>query len=474
MKNLLLTVVVGFASGLAGSYVFYSAQPEANPVDTAATVHEAVYEGPRVEVAQPQGVLPSLPAEAIDFAAAANKVIPCVVYINNISKRGTYSFFDYLFDEGSQTQVSTGSGVIFTSDGYVVTNNHVVETAERIEVVYNKKAYEAELIGTDPSTDLAVLKIQASNLPVITLGDSKALQVGEWVVAVGNPFSLSSTVTAGIVSAKGRRIGVTEDRFPIESYIQTDAAINPGNSGGALVNKNGELVGINAAILSRTGSYSGYSFAIPIDIAQKVVRDLIRHGVVQRAFLGGNVIEYDYQNAKKYNLPVPEKDFRGVLIERVTTDGPADLAGLKPGDVITRINATDVNSKSSFEEELSLLSPGEKVTLSYLREGKPGTASLTLVNREGMTELIKRVVVSAETLGANLEAVEYGVKITKIREGIFSRLGVPENYTLITINRVRVKSPAEVIDFFEKYKGRVSLYGVNSAKEVIPYNFTLR
>jgi hypothetical protein len=196
--------------------------------------------------------------------------------------------------------------------------------------------------------------------------------------------------------------------------------------------------------------------------------------VVQRAFLGGNVIEYDYQNAKKYNLTVPEKDFRGVLVERVTTDGPADQAGLKPGDVVTRINATDVNSKSSFEEELSLLSPGEKVTLSYLREGRPGTASLTLVNREGKTELIRRVVVSAETLGANLEAVEYGVKITRIREGIFSRLGVPENYTLISINRVRVKSPSEVIDFFEKYKGRVSLYGVNSAKEVIPYNFTLR
>ncbi len=473
MRNFIATVVVGFLAGIAGAYVFYRHQADLPKMESAPALQEAVYNGPADLPAQNRTAA-SLPAEAIDFAAAANRVIPCVVYINNISKRGTYSFFDYLFDESSKTQVSTGSGVIFTADGYIVTNNHVVETAERIEVVYNKKAYEAELIGTDPSTDLAVLKINASNLPVIILGDSKAVQVGEWVVAVGNPFSLSSTVTAGIVSAKGRRIGVTEDRFPIESYIQTDAAINPGNSGGALVNKNGELIGINAAILSRTGSYAGYSFAIPIDIAQKVVRDLIRHGVVQRAFMGGNVIEYDYQNANKYRLEVPTREFKGVLLERVTTDGPADKAGLKPGDVIVTVNNAEVNTKSTFEEEISLLSPGDKIALNFLREGKPVTATLTLINREGTTELIKRVIVSAETLGANLEAVEYGVRITKIRDGIFSRLGIPENYTLISINRVRVKDPQEVIDFFDKYKGRVSLYGINSGKEAIPYSFTLR
>lgn len=198
-----------------------------------------------------------------------------------------------------------------------MTNNHVVESAERLEVILNKRAYKAELIGNDPSTDLAVLKIDEKNLPAIAIGNSSDLKVGEWVVAVGNPFSLSSTVTSGIVSAKGRRIGILEDKFPIESFIQTDAAINPGNSGGALVNKKGELVGINTAILSRTGSYTGYAFAIPVDIAKKVVSDLVKYGVVQKALYGGNVVEYDYQNAEKYNLDTDVKKFNGVLLESI-------------------------------------------------------------------------------------------------------------------------------------------------------------
>lgn len=411
----------------------------------------------------------------VDFSLAATRAIPSVVYINSISQGASYSYWDLLFGGGGpQTRVSSGSGVIFKTDGYIVTNNHVVGSAEKIEVVYNKRVYEAELIGTDPSTDLAVLKINATNLPAIALGTSQTLQVGEWVVAVGNPFSLSSTVTVGIVSAKGRRIGILEDKFPIESFIQTDAAINPGNSGGALVNKAGELVGINTAILSRTGSYTGYAFAVPVDIARKVVDDLIKYGIVQKGFYGGNVVDYDYQYARKYNLG-DVQNFTGVFLESVEDKGPAAQAGLKAGDIITKINDVVVNSVSTFEEEISYRYPGDNVTITYVRNGKIAAAALTLVNRSGTTEKVKRKIVTSKTLGAQLEATDYGVKVFKIGdEGYMKRLGVPENYTIISINRVKVNDPEDVIEFFEKYKGRVSLYGINGAREVIPYNFMLR
>lgn len=418
----------------------------------------------------------TVPAEAIDFSAAAAKAIPSVVFINSISQSGsTYSYWDLLFGNmGNQQRVSTGSGVIFSADGYIVTNNHVIETAETIQVLYNKKVYDAELIGTDPSTDLAVLKIEETGLPAVTLGSSQALAVGEWVVAVGNPFSLSSTVTAGIVSAKGRRINVVEDKFPIESFIQTDAAINPGNSGGALVNKDGDLVGINTAILSGTGSYTGYAFAVPVDIARKVVNDLIRYGIPQKSFFGAKVLEYDFQNARKYKLNTQVKEFRGVLVGEIERNGAAAQAGLQPGDIITRINQSEVNSKSAFEETISYQSPGDKITVFYTREGKPAQTSVTLLNRNGETQLIRRKIYSDATLGATLEAVEYGVKVFKIQNGIFRKINLPENYTIVSINRQRVKDPQEVIDFFNKFKGRVYLYGFTSSKQEVPISFILQ
>ncbi|MFZ1808951.1 MAG: trypsin-like peptidase domain-containing protein, partial [Cyclobacteriaceae bacterium] len=279
--NTLKTIVIGFLAGIAGAYAFFTyqiedgalSQSEEGPFNVASYTSEDTYR-PTITAPRENSSLAN-----VDFSTAAELSIPSVVYINSISQSGaSYSYWDMLFNGRSQTQVSSGSGVIFTNDGYIVTNNHVVESAEKIQVIYNKKVYDAELIGTDPSTDLAVLKIEETNLPAITLGSSTNLSVGEWVLAVGNPFSLSSTVTAGIVSAKGRRINIVDDKFPIESFIQTDAAINPGNSGGALVNKNGELVGINTAILSRTGSYTGYAFAVPIDIARKIVEDLVKYG----------------------------------------------------------------------------------------------------------------------------------------------------------------------------------------------------
>jgi serine protease Do len=467
-------IALGFFAGLLGAYVFHTFFVEkTNDVQPfEASYHESSYDTPPTT-----GLNESMevPVDGTDFSVAAMRAIPSVVYINSISQGASYSYWDLLFGgSGNQTRVSSGSGVIFSQDGYIVTNNHVVEAAERIEVNYNKRVYPAELIGTDPSTDLAVIKIKETNLPAISIGKSSSLQVGEWVVAVGNPFSLSSTVTAGIVSAKGRRIGILEDKFPIESFIQTDAAINPGNSGGALVNKLGELVGINTAILSKTGSYTGYAFAVPVDIAKKVADDLIKYGIVQKAYFGGNVVEYDYQNAKKYGLDTNVKNYNGVLLERLEEKGAAMEAGLKLEDIIIKINNTDINSKSAFEEELSNRYPGDKITVTYIREGKTNTTTVTLKNRNGETELVKRKIFSSATLGAQLEGTEYGVKVFKLKEGYLQKLVIPENYTIISINRVRVKDPQEVIDFFENYKGRVVLYGMNSSREAIPYNFILR
>ena len=475
--NTFKTILIGFIAGLAGAYTLFSYQTEKAKREPVQSQFQASNNEPaetyRPTIAEPGSTSSS---ENVDFSSAAAKATPSVVYINSISQSGaSYSYWDLLFGgNGSQTQVSSGSGVIFSQDGYIVTNNHVIESAEKIQVLLNKKSYDAELVGTDPSTDLAVLKIKETGLTAITLGSSKNLAVGEWVIAVGNPFSLSSTVTVGVVSAKGRRINVVEDKFPIESFIQTDAAINPGNSGGALVNKNGELVGINTAILSRTGSYTGYAFAVPVDIAKKVVEDLIRYGLPQKAIFGGDIMEYDFQNAQKFDMDLSVKDFKGVLLGTVTKGGAADKASLHDGDIITKINAIEINSKSDFEEELSYHYPGDKITITYMRDGKTSTTAINLLNKNGDTDTVKRKIVIDGTLGVNLEASDYGVKINKIHEGVFKRLGLPENYTIISINRQRVKDPQDVIDFFTNYKGRVILYGMTSSKQELPLSFNLR
>lgn len=479
MKTTFKVIVLGFFSGLAGSYTgyHYFIEPLAGRHTPQADFHSVNYDPPE-NATSARASLPAteiVPAE--DFSDAASRATPSVVYINSISKGVSYSNWDWFFGDspGGQTKVSSGSGVIFTADGYIVTNNHVIASAERIEVNYNKRVYPAELVGTDPSTDLAVIKINGNNLPAISLGNSKDLNVGEWVIAVGNPFSLASTVTAGIVSATGRKIGILQDKFPIESFIQTDAAINPGNSGGALVNKRGELVGINTAILSRTGSYTGYAFAVPVDIARKVFSDLVKYGIVQRAVFGGAVVEYDYANAKKYNLDTKVENYQGVLLNSVDRDGPAIEAGLKPGDIITRVNGVAVNSQSAFEEELSYRYPGDKITITYFRDNKQTTTTVTLVNTDGTTEIIKRDIVESKFLGAHLESTQYGVKVFRIQENsVFKQLGVPENFTIVALNRVRVKKPEEVVDFFQKFKGRGSIYGVNTSRQQIEIPISIR
>jgi serine protease Do len=480
MGTTIKILAIGFIAGLSGTWIGYQylIKPSLLQIQQAEPQFNAVnYESPVVRHSSES--VNTIPASApVDFSEAAAKATPSVVFINSISEGVSISYWDWFFGEGGngrQTQVSSGSGVIFTADGYIVTNNHVVASAERIEVNYNKRTYSAELIGTDPSTDLAVIKINETNLQPITLGNAKNVQVGEWVIAVGNPFTLASTVTAGIVSAKGRRIGILEDKFPIESFIQTDAAINPGNSGGALVNKSGDLVGINTAILSRTGSYTGYAFAVPVDIARKVFDDLVKYGIVQKAVIGASVVEYDYETAKKYDLDTNVKSYNGVLLERLDREGPAIGAGLKLGDIITKVNNADVNTQSAFEEELSYHYPGDKISIAYLRDGKPGNTTLTLVNRLGTKEIIKRKIISAPSLGAQLEATDYGVKVFKLEQNsVLRRIGVTENFTISEINREPITDPKEVIEFFDKFRGRGYLFGINSSRQRLQIPFIIR
>jgi Do/DeqQ family serine protease len=404
----------------------------------------------------------------VSFVEASQKSTGSVVFIKNFS--GTdprrYSMFDYFFGTGPAPQVSTGSGVIISKDGYIITNNHVIDQAETIEVVHQKRTYQAKLVGTDKNTDIAVLKIEAENLPQITLGNSRNLQIGEWVLAVGNPFNLTSTVTAGIVSAKERQINILGGDFPLESFIQTDAPINPGNSGGALVNSNGELVGINTAILSRTGSYTGYGFAVPVDIAMKVANDLIKFGEVQKAIPGVDVVEVTPELAEEMKL----KSLDGVIITYVLPEGSGKNAGLQKDDVITKVADWKITGKGSFEEALSYYYPGDKVTVEYIRDGSPKTAQLTLQNLEGETGVIKREYYSSALLGARLEAVNtvekdrlkipYGIKITSLTRGYLRDLGFRDGYVITHINQIPAKNPNEAGKYLEEFSGRLRLEGV--------------
>lgn len=490
MQNSLKIIVLSFVTGLGGAFTYDLIKPEQQVSPTTEST-------PAVQVANHDSSNTlysdrysrvSLPDANTDFVAASRSSTQSVVYIKNISER-TYSrsYLDWFFDvnPSSQTQISSGSGVIYSSDGYIVTNNHVVQNADRLEVVYNKRIYNAELIGTDPSTDLAVLKIETQNLPVIPRGSSKELQVGEWVIAVGNPFNLTSTVTAGIVSAKGREINILQGKFPIESFIQTDAAINPGNSGGALVNRNGELVGINTAILSRTGSYAGYGFAVPIDIVKKIVGDLIEYGEVQKAFFGGEVSDFNASIANRLDISISnDVELRGVLLGYVQSDGAAAKAGLEEGDIILKVNDVEVDSRSQFEEELSYHSPGDKITLTYKRGDKIAEAQLILTNREGTTSILKREIYTSESLGAQFETVPkverdilgigYGVRVFNIGNGLLKRVGITEDFIITDINRNPIKDPQRLVEILEKIRGRVIIEGMNRQGREGYYSFYLR
>ncbi len=416
-----------------------------------------------------------------DFTAAAELSTPAVVHVKSnmmVQTRNMWNMdpFGGFFDDGwgfgrpqQHNAQSTGSGVITTPDGYIVTNNHVVNDAQSVEVVLEDgRTYTAQVVGTDPSTDLALLKIDETNLPILTFGNSDNLRVGEWVLAVGNPFNLTSTVTAGIVSAKARNINILKDKMAIESFIQTDAAVNPGNSGGALVNARGELVGINTAIASNTGSYSGYSFAVPVEIVKKVIDDLMNHGIVQRAFLGANLIELNGDVAKKVGV----QQTHGVYIDGVMEGGSAQYAGLRKGDIITAIDGKELRNSAELTEYVGRHRPGDRVQLTIIREGDKTEVPVELRNSKGTTDIVERNDSEAlEALGAELEelsanelnklGLKGGVKITKLKEGKLQQYtSIRPGFIITTIDNQVVTSIEHLQKILNNKSGGVMMEGL--------------
>lgn len=422
-----------------------------------------------------------------DFTLAAEKSVNAVVHIKttataeNPNYQNPFYHFFYGPNNPREFQLqSAGSGVIVSSNGYIVTNNHVIAGADEIEVVLNnKKTYKATLVGTDPQTDIALLKIEAENLPYLTYGNSNEAKVGEWVLAVGNPFNLTSTVTAGIISAKGRNINIlsrdpSSGISPIESFIQTDAAVNPGNSGGALVNTKGELIGINTAIKSNTGSYAGYSFAVPVNIVKKTIADIIEFGSVQRAFIGVNISNIDEKISAENNL----NSLNGVYINDLSNNGAAEKAGIKKGDIITHIDGTPVNDVAELQEKIGQYRPGNKVMATILREGKEMDFEIVLRNIEGKTELLsnRNSASKVKLLGAELEdlnseeanklKITNGVKVSKLFSGKLKNMGVKEGFIITKIDNIPVKDVEHFSKIIQNKKGGILLEGVypNGAK----------
>jgi Do/DeqQ family serine protease len=370
--------------------------------------------------------------------------------------------FEYFFgpQQGRQQQEipmqeGSGSGVIISEDGYIVTNNHVIDRSKEIEVTLNdKRTYKAKLIGADPNTDIALIKIEAENLPVVLFGNSDSLKVGEWVLAVGNPFNLTSTVTAGIVSAKARNINIINSQMKIESFIQTDAAVNPGNSGGALVNTRGELVGINTAIASQTGSYAGYSFAVPVSIAQKVVSDLRQFGAVQRAILGVQMGDITDELAKEKKL----KTLEGAFVGEVVENSAAEKAGIKAEDVIIKINDVAIKSSSELQEQIGRYSPGDKVSITVLRDNKEISLKAELKNMQGNTSLVTADA-KIDVLGAEFAEVSekikskfnlsYGLEVKSLTKGKFHDAGIKEGFIIVKINNQAIRTVDDVETAFD-------------------------
>lgn len=426
----------------------------------------------------------SVAAENTDFTMAAESAVHGVVHImatqnadESASQRQYIDPFEYFFGFGgggsfqrpkAQPRVGAGSGVIISTDGYIITNNHVIEGADELEVTLNdNRKFDAKLIGTDPATDIALIKIDAKDLPTIPFGDSEKLKVGEWVLAVGNPFNLTSTVTAGIVSAKGRGISLgSGDKSKIESFIQTDAAVNPGNSGGALVNTKGELVGINTAIYSETGSYAGYSFAVPISIAGKVASDLKQYGTVQRAVLGVQIIgvgdimdqlsmpnvpdKYKEElKGMKENIKVSE----GAYVAEFADRSVAKEAGIEVGDVIISVNGVKVKSANALQEQIGKYRPGDKVTVKVNRKGTEKSFEVQLKNAQGSTKVVTPSD-GTELLGGAFKAltdkekreygVSYGIEVTGLTNGKLKDAGIKKGFIIMVVNNQRVKTPEDL------------------------------
>jgi len=435
-----------------------------------------------------QKVIYPLAASAgnIDFVPAANNSIHSVVHIKT-KVRATRSqsinpFYRFFYDHGysPEAQMGSGSGVIISGDGYILTNNHVIANADEVEVTLNdQRSYTAQVLGADPNTDLALLKIEDSDLPYIEYGNSEEVEVGQWVLAVGNPFNLTSTVTAGIVSAKGRSINILQEEFAIESFIQTDAAVNPGNSGGALVNTRGELIGINTAIASNTGSYAGYSFAVPVNIARKVVDDILEFGTVQRAFIGVSIRDLNGKLAAEKGLSVSE----GVFINGVNKGGAADLAGIREGDIIMSVDGVRIKNVPELQEKIGAYRPGDMAQVTVLRSGELLKYDVELRNRNGNTELVSKEADVMVQLGADLQplsedqlkrlGLKSGLQVRNLSSGKLKGAGIREGFIITRIDRKNVLSSQDVIGALGKKEGGVLIEGVYPNGLTAYYGFGL-
>lgn len=448
-RNILTTALVAVISSAITVIGInrFSTNNTLNSNGTENPYHLANYNFP----VAPSGMAP------VDFTYASALSTPSVVHVKTTYSQTTSSYYgndmfrqffgdDFFGPSQSQPSQASGSGVIVSDDGYIVTNFHVVKNAEEIEVVlFDKTKAKAELVGTDPSTDLAVIKIDKKGLPPMRFGDSDSVRVGEWVLAVGNPFDLSSTVTAGIVSAKGRKIDILGENAttPIESFIQTDAAVNPGNSGGALVNTDGKLIGINTAIATPTGTFAGYSFAVPVNIVQKVVKDLKKYGIVQRAYLG---VEID----------ITKEDVGGVYVSNVIDGSGSDAAGIETGDIITHINGASIHSFPELQEQVSKYGPGDKIQVNLLRNNDKKMLVVELKNKNNNTELIEKSSTAAiASLGIETSDlsrnemgsydINGGVKITGIKNGLIAQqTRIREGFIITAIDDTQVKSSDEL------------------------------
>ena len=458
-KNVFNAVVIIFISGGVAAGVAAYVMKKIERRNEAQERYESAFKQP-VHYAS----LNSVAAENTDFTYAAEKTVNAVVHLRvvatNTGGRRYYNPLDDLFGDRSQrprTRPGYGSGVIISTDGYIMTANHVIEGGDTITVTLNdKRTFNGKLIGGNATTDIALIKIEAEDLQPIPFGDSETLKVGEWVLAVGNPFFLTSTVTAGIVSAKGRPIiagDTDEDR--IASYIQTDAAVNPGNSGGALVNTRGELVGINTMIYSQTGNFAGYSFAVPISIAGRVVSDLKKYGVLQRAMLGISMA--DPNDPKLNDSKIKTKE--GVYVNDLPGNSSAKEAGIEKGDVITAINGIKIASMNSIHEQMMKYQVGEKVRVTVDRYGTEKEFTVELRNEQGNTDIVKNNI-SVETLGATFKAlgenerrqyrINYGIEVTNVTRGKFRDQGIRNGFIILDVNNQRISTPEELDGMLNK------------------------
>ncbi|MDP8229006.1 MAG: Do family serine endopeptidase [Candidatus Electryoneaceae bacterium] len=471
MKKILLVVVVAFIGGFASVGLYRTMEPDIEYQQVSLTEEQTFTP---VHAASYMANYP-MPESVPNFIDAADMTVHAVVHIKTEIRRrnSTYDEFFYEFfgrphNQYNQPLIATGSGVIITDNGYIVTNNHVVQNAERLEVTLNdKRSYEAEIIGTDPSTDLALIKIMEDDLPFITYGDSDKIRVGEWVLAVGNPFNLTSTVTAGIVSAKARDINILGTASAIESFIQTDAPVNRGNSGGALVNTSGELVGINAAIASNTGSYAGYSFAIPVNIVKKVMNDFINYGELQRAYIGVTIRDIDSQFADELSL----SNLKGVYVVSVVENSSADDAGIRDEDIILKINNLETNSVSRLLESVGQQNPGDRIDVTLRRDGEIMNKQLLLKNRDNSYEIVSRENREAtEMLGATFEqitdedkiefGINYGMKIVDLQNGKLMNKGVREGFIITEIDKSPIRSREDIRNSLGNKRGGILIEGV--------------